>query len=156
MPSPKPKPTALKILAGNPGRRPLPQREPQYHPAIPQKPKWMGLYASEEWDRLTADMDGQRVLTKNDLGILVAICLAYEQMRECLGIIKQLGRTYTVEDMGGNRHFKLRPEVVRFETALSQYKTFLVEVGFTPSSRSKVQTLPEPCKPTGINQFFTP
>lgn len=151
----KPKPTALKVLAGNPGRRPLNTREPQLTPGIPDKPTWFGMHASDEWDRLTEGMEAQRVFTKKDLGILVAICTAYEQWRECLEIIKVLGRSYTVEDMGGNTHYKLRPEVVRYETALTQYKSFLTEIGFTPSSRSKISTLPEPNDPSGINRFFT-
>ena len=155
MPSPKPKPTALKILAGNPGHRPLPPFEPQLIPGIPDKPDWLDTYASEEWDRLTADMTAQRVFTKKDLGISVSICLAYEQMRETHAIIKTVGRSYTVEDMGGNTHYKARPECVRFETASREYRTLLAEIGFTPSSRSKVQTLPEPKSPTGITKFFT-
>ena len=155
MPGRKPTPTALKLLAGNPGRRPLNMQEPQYVAGIPDKPEWFDVYASEEWDRLVGDLSGQRIFTKNDLGILVSICLAYEQMRECLAIIKALGRSYTVEDMGGNTHYKARPECVRFETAQKEYRTLLAEIGFSPSSRSKVKTLPEPPKAKGTARFFT-
>jgi P27 family predicted phage terminase small subunit len=76
-------------------------------------------------------------------------------MRETLAIIKELGRSYTVEDMGGNTHYKARPECVRFETAQKEYRTLLSEIGFSPSSRSKVKTLPEPPKPKGTAKFFT-
>ncbi|MEO7858986.1 MAG: phage terminase small subunit P27 family [Nitrospirales bacterium] len=130
-------------------------QEPQFESGIPAKPTWFDLYASEEWDRLVGNLNGQRVFTKNDLGILVSICVAYEQFRECLAIIKQLGRSYTVEDMGGNKHYKARPECVRFETAQKEYRTLLAEIGFSPSSRSKVKTLPEPPKPKGTAKFFT-
>lgn len=155
MPSPKPKPSALKLLAGNPGRRPLNMQEPQFESGIPDKPEWFDTYASEEWDRITGNLNGQRVFTKNDLGIIMALCLAYEQMRECLAIIKALGRSYTVQDMGGNTHYKARPECVRYETAQKEYRTLLSEIGFTPSSRSKVKTLPEPDKLKGTSRFFT-
>lgn len=155
MPGRKPKSTALKLINGNPGRRPLNTAEPQYESGIPDKPKWFHIYASEEWDRLTGNLNGQRVFTKNDLGILVSVCVAYEQMRETLAIIKALGRSYTVEDMGGNTHYKARPECVRFETAQKEYRTLLSEIGFTPSSRSKIKTLPEPAKPKGTAKFFT-
>ena len=152
---PKPTPTALKLISGNAGKRSLNMQEPQYESGIPDKPEWLDRYASEEWDRLTSDLNGQRVFTKNDLGILVSICIAYEQLRETLAIIKKLGRSYTVEDMGGNTHFKARPECVRFETAQKEYRTLLAEIGFSPSSRSKVKTLPEPKKPDGAARFFT-
>lgn len=85
----------------------------------------------------------------------MSICVAYEQFRECLGIIKELGRSYTVEDMGGNTHYKARPECVRFETAQKEYRTLLAEIGFSPSSRSKVKTLPEPKRKEGASKFFT-
>lgn len=148
-------PTALKLLRGNPGRRPLNQLEPQFEAGIPEKPAWFDTYASEEWDRLVGHLNGQRLFTKNDLGILVSICVTYEQMRENLAIIKKLGRSYVVEDMGGNKHYKARPECVRFETALREYRTLLSEIGFTPASRSKIKTLPETPKPDGTAQFFT-
>jgi P27 family predicted phage terminase small subunit len=151
----RPAPTALKILRGNPGRRPLNAFEPQFEAGVPDKPDWLDTYASEEWDRLVGHLNGQRVLTKNDLGILVAVCLAYEQMRETLALMKSLGRSYVVEDAGGNRHYKTRPECVRFETALREYRTLLAELGFTPASRSKVKTIPEAPAPQGTAQFFT-
>lgn len=138
----KPKPTALKVLAGNPGRRPLNKLEPNYVPGIPEKPEWFGTYASEEWDRLVGNLNGQAVFTKNDLGIMVSVCLAYEQMRENLGVIKAIGNTYTIEDLNNNKHFKVRPETLRFETALREYRTMLADLGFTPSSRSKIKVLP--------------
>ncbi len=151
----KKKPTALRILDGNAGRRPLNKQEPEYEAGIPDKPKWFDIYASEEWDRLTGNLNGQRIFTKNDLGILVSTCLAYEQMRETLAILKALGRSYVVEDMGGNKHYKARPECVRFETAQREYRTLLAELGFSPASRSKVKTLPDAPKPKGTAQFFT-
>ena len=151
----KPKPSKLRVIQGNPGHRPLNMQEPEFQAGIPDKPQWLDVYASEEWDRLVGNLNGQRVFTKNDLGILVSICLAYEQMRETLAIIKQLGRSYTVEDLGGNTHYKARPECVRYETAQKEYRTLLAEIGFTPSSRSRIKTLPEPPKPKGTAKFFT-
>lgn len=155
MPGRKPKATTLKLINGNPGRRPLNKEEPQFESGMPDKPDWFDTYASEEWDRLTTNLNGQRVFTKNDLGILVSICIAYEQLRETLAIIKAVGRSYTVEDMGGNTHYKARPECVRFETAQKEYRTLLAEIGFSPSSRSRIKTLPEPPKPKGTARFFT-
>ena len=151
----RPTPTALKVLHGNPGRRPLNGDEPQFKAGLPDKPAWFDTYASEEWDRIVSNVNGQRILTKADLGILVATCLCYEQMRETLAIIKTLGRSYVVEDMGGNKHYKARPECVRFETAQREYRALLIELGLTPASRSKVKTLPEPKQPQGASKFFT-
>ncbi|MEO7860588.1 MAG: phage terminase small subunit P27 family [Nitrospirales bacterium] len=154
MPGRKPTPTALKLLSGTPGRRPLNTSEPQFEAGLPPKPEWFDTYASEEWDRITGNLNGQHIFTKNDLGILVSVCLAYEQLRETLAIIKELGRSYSVEDMGGNKHYKARPECVRFETAQKEYRTLLSEIGFSPSSRSKVKAIPD-TKESGIDKFLT-
>jgi len=60
----KPKATALKLLNGNPGCRSINMREPQFESGIPDKPEWFDTYASEEWDRITGNLNGQRVFTK--------------------------------------------------------------------------------------------
>jgi P27 family predicted phage terminase small subunit len=148
-------PLALKILRGNPSRKPLNLQEPKFEAGVPDKPEWFGTYASEEWDRLVGDLNGQLVFTKHDLGIIASACLAYQQVRESRAVIDQLGYSYAVEDMGGNKHFKSRPECMRFETALKEYRMLLAEMGFTPASRSKVKTLAEPPKPKGTAEFFT-
>ena len=60
----KPKATALKLINGNPGRSPLNMQEPQFQAGIPEKPEWLDTYASEEWNRITGNFNGQRVFTK--------------------------------------------------------------------------------------------
>lgn len=151
----KPTSTVFKLINGNPGHRRLNKDEPQFESGIPDKPEWFDIYASEEWDRTVGNLNGQRVFTKNDLGVIMSLCLAYEALRESHAIIRELGRSYSVEDMGGQKHYKARPECVRFETAQKEYRTLLAEIGFTPSSRSKIKTLPEPPKAKGTAKFFT-
>ena len=53
----KPKPTALKVLEGNPGKRPLNDHEP-----IPPKgelkcPSWLLPEAKKEWKRLASSLE---------------------------------------------------------------------------------------------------
>jgi len=49
----RPKPTALKLLQGNPGRRPINKAEPKPKRGIPAMPKWLDAFpvAVEEWKR---------------------------------------------------------------------------------------------------------
>jgi len=51
-PGTKPKPTALKVLEGNPGKRPLNENEPKPEPKAPVCPKWLDNYAHKVWERL--------------------------------------------------------------------------------------------------------
>jgi len=48
----RPKPTALKQLAGNPGKRPLNFSEPRFDPGPITVPRQLGKLARVEWRRL--------------------------------------------------------------------------------------------------------
>ena len=48
----KPKPTALKVLEGNPGKRPLNDREPVPPKGTLKCPAWLLPEAKKEWKRL--------------------------------------------------------------------------------------------------------
>lgn len=62
---PIPKPTALKALDGNPGRRPLP-KELNFPPGIPARPKKMSPPAKAIWDELVAEMAPAKLLRTVD------------------------------------------------------------------------------------------
>ena len=48
----KPMPTQLKVIMGNPGRRPLPKNEP-YPGGVPIRPAWLrDARACELWDEI--------------------------------------------------------------------------------------------------------
>lgn len=48
----KPKPTALKVLEGNPGKRQLNVVEPKPRNKAPKCPAWLDAEAKKEWRRL--------------------------------------------------------------------------------------------------------
>jgi hypothetical protein len=52
---PPPQPTKLRLLSGDPGKRPLPRAEPQPI-GLPQKPDFVTGSASEAWDQVLAAM----------------------------------------------------------------------------------------------------
>ena len=49
----KPKPTVLKLITGNPGRRPLNAREAKPEVQVPEPPQWLAGDALVEWQRIT-------------------------------------------------------------------------------------------------------
>jgi phage terminase small subunit len=51
-----PKPTALKVLEGNPGKRPLNQNEPKPEKKAPNCPSWLLPDAKKEWRRLSKEL----------------------------------------------------------------------------------------------------
>jgi phage terminase small subunit len=62
----KPKPTHLKVLSGNPGRRPLPESEPKPQPVAPPCPDWLPEEARAKWDELAPELERLGLLTAVD------------------------------------------------------------------------------------------
>ena len=62
----KPKPTAIKELEGNPGKRPLNEAEPKPVKKAPSCPKWLEPEAKKEWRRLSKQLEQSGVLTEVD------------------------------------------------------------------------------------------
>ena len=75
----KPVPTRLKVLHGNPGRRPLNTFEPS-HPSIdPECPaELVDPLARAEWSRLIGTLSHGHV-QQTDRAVLVGYCLKYAQ-----------------------------------------------------------------------------
>ena len=68
----RPKPTRLKQLTGNPGKRPLNENEPKPEPNIPECPPELGPLAQREWNRLVGELGPLRILTHLGRGALAS------------------------------------------------------------------------------------
>ena len=68
----KPKPTALKKLEGNPGKRKLNMKEPVPGKGISDCSKWLLPEAKEEWKRLCQKLSEMGVLTEIDMAAFAA------------------------------------------------------------------------------------
>jgi P27 family predicted phage terminase small subunit len=73
----KPKPTHLKLLEGNPGRRSLNRNEPRPQVKVPTCPQHLCPSAKAEWKRLAPQLFVLGVLTALDRTTLAAYCQAY-------------------------------------------------------------------------------
>ena len=71
----KPKPTALKILNGNPGCRKL-NNDPKVSMELPDCPEYLGPEAREEWFRVAEDLNGKGILARVDQQALACYCQA--------------------------------------------------------------------------------
>src|SRR5438067_3785806 len=81
----RPKPTRLKMLTGNPGKRPLNHDEPRPEANIPECPPELGPLARQEWDRLVGELAALRLLTNLDRAALAAYCGAYRSEERRVG-----------------------------------------------------------------------
>lgn len=147
----RPKSSAKKRLAGNPGRRRLASVDPPARPAAPRCPAELGDVARAEWRRVVVLLLENRTIAELDLGVLVCYCRAFEvdavlsAELQSQGIMLTAKRTKTrYPNPLLQAAMKARRELVRFAEKL----------GMTPADRSRVQALPEPQQPDGKARFF--
>lgn len=136
MPGPKPKPTALKLLEGNPGHQKLPQREPKPRPVLPDPPRYLGKLAKSRWHELLPELDYMGTLTAADAEVLAGYCQAYEQVCLLTAKLEESGRTYQV---GTNGAWAAYPEVAMLNRAWDDIRKFGSELGIGAASRSRIE-----------------
>ena len=134
MRGPKPTPTSLRILRGNPGRRPLNTSEPKPPAADLDPPTWLDGAAVEEWRRLAPMLNKLGLLTEVDSQAFAAYCQTWARWREAEDKIKEFGMV--IKGRGG--YPIISPFVAVANRAMNQMKAFLIEFGMTPSARSRV------------------
>jgi len=131
-PGTKPKPTALKVLEGNPGKRPLNENEPKLEPKAPVCPKWLDNYAHKVWERLAPVLKQMGLLTFADRETFACYCQSVSDYRRAMQIIEKEGVTTATNTGYVSKH----PAVTMKNEALKNIKSLASEFGLTPSSRS--------------------
>ncbi len=134
-----PKPTRLKVLQGNPGKRPLNTSEPEPELGTPSRPGWLSSEAKREWSRVVPELARLGLLAKIDRALITAYCVAWGTYVAALADIEANGATFRT-DKG---YVGPRPSVGIAARALEQMLQLSARFGFTPSDRGKLH-LPEP------------
>ena len=139
----KPKPTRLKVITGNPGKRPLNYNEPRPDIEIPECPPELSLAAQREWQRLVGDLTTLRLLTNLDRAALAAYCGAYAVWAEAMEAIQKFGAM--VKSPSG---YPIQSPYVAIANRQAELMMRIAaEFGFTPASRSRIAT-PSPEEPS--------
>ena len=144
----KPKPTHLKLIAGNPGKRHLNPNEPMPARARPSPPAMLTGDALDEWQRVSDELYVLGLLTNVDRAALAGYCQAYGRwLRAERGIAEMAKRD---ELTGGlmikttNGNAIQNPLVGTARKAMADMLRFAVEFGMTPSARSRIEAGPFP------------
>lgn len=135
----KPKPTELKLLAGNPGKRAV-KRAPaagRQRLRAPAPPEWLPEEGQREWRRVAPLLMRMRVLRDTDLTALAVYCESYERYRAAR---KDLDDNLGMYTDTGTGSIKAHPATTILNQALAQMRAFMVEFGLTPSARTRVAT----------------
>lgn len=134
------KPTALKLVQGNPGKRPINKREPKPAAERPRCPAHLSPKAKTAFKNVCDLLEEMGVLTVADGMALEMLCDAYAEWRDLRKVVEQKGATYETVATSGDVMVKARPEVAMAADAWKRVKAMASEFGLTAASRTKLQT----------------
>ncbi|MCU4184013.1 phage terminase small subunit P27 family [Acidiferrimicrobium sp. IK] len=146
----KPKPTALKVLQGNPGKRPVNRNEPKPTPTAPLCPTWLSAEGKAEWRRVVPELDRIGMLTKVDRAALATYCEAWATFMSAQRLVHEHGlvllKYKDLETLDGTKIYVTvakNPAAQMARDAAGLIRQFSAEFGLTPSARTRID-LPEP------------
>lgn len=134
----KPVPTALKLVRGNPGKRPLPENEPTPK-GDAVMPDWLSPEAAKHWPLVAGQLHDAGILTSIDTTALALYCEAFARWRAASDQVAKFGSV--VKAPSG---FPVQsPFLAIANKAQEQMTKLLIEFGMTPSSRARVTKAPD-------------
>ena len=143
-----PKPTAVKLAAGNPGKRPLNKREPTIASKMPTCPAWLAPEAKKEWRRLAKELHAANLLTSVDRAALAAYCQLWARWvaveLELVALVpgkddKPPVPKYKMVGSTDKGYDFVNPLFGLASQTLKAMKAYMTEFGMTPSSRSRIR-----------------
>src|SRR6516164_8796584 len=144
----RPTPTHLRLLQGNPQRRPIPNEpRPEMVAVVPDPPEHIYGYALAEWRRASKVLMDLRLLTVADLKMFEAYCLAYARWREAEDGLAHaraadpINKGLTVINARGGT--SENPLIGTSRRACFEMMRYAAEFGFSPASRARVHRPPD-------------
>ena len=130
----KPKPTALKIAEGNPGKRRINGQEPKPPGSLPDCPPHLSAVAREEWNRIAASLNRIGLLTQVDRTTMAGYCQCYGRWVEAE---QKLAETPAILRMPSG-YIQQSPWLTIANKQLELMAKYMAELGLTPASRSRL------------------
>lgn len=131
----RPKPTAKKELAGNPGKRALNKSEPDFGLVMTVNcPDWMGEFGRELWETVCPLLCRERVLEATDVQNLEIYCNAYDLFRCAQVEIKAHGLTVP----GATGGVVKNPAATVLKESVGTMASYGGMLGLDPSSRQRL------------------
>lgn len=134
---PAPRPTALRILEGNPSKRPINKAEPKPRLKIPGCPSHLDDLAKTEWKRLVRIISHMKLLTEADYMALGNLCMAYSRMVKAERKLAEAGLLYKTQ----SGYVQQSPLLSIINSSVETISKLCKEFGLTPSSRSRIQLM---------------
>lgn len=147
---PPPKPTKLRLVEGNPSKRPINTREPKPPRTLAVCPEWLSDEAKKAWKRMAPMLRKMGLLTQADVDALAGYCQSYSRWKAAELFIAANGETYPLRDQAGKvRCVQQWPQVSIARSELKIMRDYQQEFGLTPAARSRIFVGATPGKPDG-------
>lgn len=152
---PRPQPTELKILRGNPGHRALNKAEPQPPVDGVVMPSHLGEVAASKWSELLPLLQAVRVMTRADIEALARYCDTYEWWLATRAKLKAEGDTYPIlNDKGDVKYIAQRPEVSIANKLATQLRQLESDFGLSPAARTSLKVEPDAKEESTLAKFL--
>jgi P27 family predicted phage terminase small subunit len=142
----KPKPTHLKLVTGNPGKRPLNTAEPKPARKLPTPPTFLSAEAKVEWRRVAGELFRLGLLTGIDRAPLAAYCQSYGRWKVAERCIAEMAARdevvagLLVKTKKGDA--VQNPLIWTANRAMADAVRYAAEFGMTPSARTRLSGTP--------------
>ena len=147
---PAPKPTVMKQLAGNPGKRPLNGEEPQFDASAPTCPRHLSTTARREWKRVVHILVDAGVVTQVDRAILALYCQSYGRWVDAEN--KLAKGEMTEETPNGMVVQAAWLQIAN--KAMEFVKRYAEQLGMTPAARSRIHVEKQEAKKSLAEMLF--
>lgn len=128
MPGPRPKSDAVKLAAGNPGKRPL--NSPKPLPVAPECPEWLDDVAKAKWRELAPKLEKAGLLTEVDGEAFAVLCLHWSNIVHAQERIRKEGLL-----VAGKRN----PAAGLLKDASDQFRRYCCLFGLNPTDRARLK-----------------
>ena len=150
MPGPPKKPTALKLVSGNPGKRALNKKEPKPRGNLYDPPAWLTEDQRKGWE-YAIEVAPFGLLKRLDRSTLVAWVVAEDLHRQA------------VEKLNGGAMLIKTPNGMPVQSpylSIANKQAMIMlkaasEMGFTPASRSRVEVDGDGEEEDSADRFFS-
>jgi P27 family predicted phage terminase small subunit len=133
MPGPPKKPTALKILEGNPGHQKLNTHEPTPPVKLPAPPKHLSTDAKKVWKRIGPKFAAMGVMSGVDEAAFSMLCESYAAWCDLIVKAREHGPIIKV-----NGQPVPNPYLTRADKEAEKVRKLLQEFGGSPAARARL------------------
>lgn len=143
-----PKPTALKVIQGNPGKRALTKQEPDpVYLADLEAPAWLHPSAKAVWDEVAPQLSRAKLLTEVDVQTLAMGCVAIAQYRHAAKVTgEELIKSKIVVDDEGKpveAGEYINPWMLVQSMSFKQAMQVFQQFGMSPAARTRIAIQPQ-------------